>query len=257
MSEPPQEAEPTPADGSSEPPVPAEDADRAPGWYPDPDGSGWRRYWDGQGWSSASPEQLAEESGGAPAGRGRTVAGAVVVAVVIIAVATVILATSSSGSHSHQAAAVSTTTAARPPTSTRATTTAPSTTTSATASVTAIAVTGPAITKAVDAYVAAYNARSIRQLGALFSPQLVRRTGAGEVQNLARALVVYSGQFAAETTPQLALAGVYVVPGAGQGGAGARFGVYAHGHRTRGTISFHFTQTGSRLLIDRLDIRDH
>ena len=117
--------------------------------------------------------------------------------------------------------------------------------------------TAAEVTNAVQAYVAAYNARSIAALGALFSPTLVRRAGAGRPQNLATALALYRGQFAVQPNPDLVLANVKVAPGVGQASAGASFGVYAHNRRTRGKIAFHFTASGPVLLIDQLNIHVH
>ena len=115
--------------------------------------------------------------------------------------------------------------------------------------------TADAINAALDAYVSAYNARSITAMAALFLTQLVRRTGNRHPENLAGALAIYRGQFATEANPDLRLAVVHLAPGVGQASAGALFGVYEHHRRTRGTIAFHFTQSGPRLLIDQLVVR--
>jgi hypothetical protein len=253
MSGPPDGDEPTPPpDEAPEPaaspsaPAPAEGGERPPGWYPDPDGSGWRRYWDGQRWSSASAEQLADETAGS-GGRSpivaRLVVGAGVLALIIVVIVLV------SGTSTHTSGTGST--AAAPPTlHASGTTTSATTTTSTTAPV------APAqIGAALNAYVSAYNARSITALGALFSPRLVRRTGNGHPENLAGALTIYRGQFAAEAHPDLVLADIHMTSGVGQASAGALFGVYAHHRRSRGTIAFHFTQSGSQLLIDQLVVR--
>lgn len=238
---------PGPAEPAGEPepaePAPAEGEERAPGWYPDPDGSGWRRYWDGQGWSAASAEQLAEETAGSGRGWSPLAARLVAVAGVLAVIIVVIVLASASGSHKSSTSSATSTPSAS------------ATTTTATTASTPAPLAPAQVTAALNAYVSAYNARSIAALGALFSPQLVRRTGNGHPENLAGALAIYRGQFAAEAHPDLVLADVHVAPGVGQASAGALFGVYAHHRRSRGTIAFHFTQSGSQLLIDQLVVR--
>ncbi len=232
----------------------AEQPDREPGWYPDPDGSGWRRYWDGTAWATASAEELAraepkqrDAERPAPDRQRNLIAGLVAVIVVVI-IAVVIIAAAGSSKKTNHAASSGASTTAR--TLTSLTTTATSTATTTTPAL----LTAAAVTQAVNAYVAAYNARSTRALRRLFSPSLIRRSDDGAPQNLARAMAVYRGQFSAEATPDLVLAGLRVTPGAGQATAGAYFGVYAHNRRTRGKIAFHFVPSGSGLRIDELNI---
>jgi hypothetical protein len=257
MSEPP---EGTPPSGGG-PSAPG-DAERAPGWYPDPDGSGWSRYWDGHAWAPVTPEQLAEREG-APARRsrfGRTIdrvliSGAVIVAAVVLVVATRSSGGGSSATHTTATQTVGArTTATRsvPPSRAHGTTGATGATGASTTPLTAAAITG-----VVNGYVSAVNHRNLPALTALLSPQLVRHAGNGPPQNLARALTLYRAQFAAEANPGLKLGGLHVAPGAGQGSAGARFGINQHGGRTRGTIAFHMAQSGPRLLIDQLIVRNH
>ena len=235
-------------------PVASGDGERAPGWYPDPDGSGWRRYWDGSAWAPVTPEQLAErERAGGDGGdgsdrpsRGRIVAR-VLVSVVVIAAAIVIAVVASNSSSSKHTANSGHTTS----TSSRLTTSRTSTSTTPTA------VTAAALTAVATGYASAINHRNLPALTALFAPTLVRRGANGQPQNLAKALALYQAQFAAEANPQFKLSGLHVAPGAGQGSAGGRFGVNQHGQRTRGTIAFHMTQAGPRLLIDQLVVRNH
>jgi len=287
MSDPPDPTDEGPAEGSS--PGPPGDAPREAGWYADPDGSGWRRYWDGSAWAPVTQEQLAERGDGSS--RGRRMAQIGVIAAVVIAAIVVIVATTGSSGTKHAASTVASTTAGTHATSTtRATTTTRSTSTTRHTSTTrrtsttrststtkhtsttrststtkstttttgaSTPVTAAAITAVVNAYVAAYNSHNIAALRALMSPQLVRHGGNGPPQNLAQALAIYQAQFAAEPNPQLRLAGLHVLPGVGAGSAGARSGVNSHGQRTRGTIAFHMTQTGPRLLIDQLVVRNH
>ncbi len=265
MSEPSDGTDETPGAGGSEPgDAPAEqgaaEPEREPGWYPDPDGSGWRRYWDGKAWATASAEELAraEPKRELPRrgtdGR-RNLARAFVALVVVVVVAGVIIAASgSSTKRSHTASPVVLTTV-RSLTPRTATPTSTATTTITT--FTPVHVTAAAVTRALNAYVVAYNARSITALRSLFSPALIRRANNGAPQDLTRAMAVYRGQFSTEANPQLALAGVRVAPGAGHATAGAYFGVYAHNRRTRGTIAFHFVPSGSGLLIDQLNVHDH
>jgi hypothetical protein len=167
----------------------------------------------------------------------------------VVVVVVIIAASGSSKKTSHEAASRAATTG---PTSTPRTTTTTTTTTT-----TPSFLTAAAVTRAVNAYVAAYNARSIPALRNLLSPLLIRRANNGAPQNLTRAIAVYRGQFAAEATPDLVLAGVRVEPGAGQATAGAHFGVYAHNRRTRGRIAFHLVPSGSGLVIDQLNVHDH
>ena len=266
-AEPPAETARAPEPGA-EPPAPAETARapepgaapsesegaRAPGWYPDPDGSGWRRYWDGSNWSSASPEQLsvaASELDGAAVDRRRRIAQVTVVGVVLAAIVAVIVATGSSGRHTTatDVAGASATTAA--------TTSAPATATTTTTSSAPAPVTVAQVHSTLNAFVAAYNARSLAGLSAVFAPSLVRRVIGHSPQNLATALALYAAQFGATPNPDLVLADVKVAPGIGQAGAGAHYGVYAHNRRTRGTMIFHFTASGQKLLIDRLRLTVH
>jgi hypothetical protein len=114
-----------------------------------------------------------------------------------------------------------------------------------------------AINNVVNGYVSAVNHRNAVALAALLAPNLVRRTGTGPPKNLAQSLALYRSQFAAEGSPQMKIAGLHVAPGLGQGSAGARFGINQHGGRTHGTIAFHFTPAGRRLLIDQLVVRNH
>jgi len=245
------------SDPPEDTPVASGGGERAPGWYPDPDGSGWRRYWDGNAWAPVTPEQLAErerEGGdGADGGserpsRGRIVAR-VVVSLVVIAAAIVIAAVASNSSSSKHTANSSHSTSAH--------TSSGSTTSHTSTSTTPTAVTAAAITALTSGYASAINHRNLPALTALFAPSLVRRGGNGQPQNLAKALALYKAQFAAEANPQFKLSGLHVAPGTGQGSAGGRFGLNQNGQRSRGTIAFHMTQMGPRLLIDQLVLRNH
>lgn len=200
---------------------------REPGWYTDPSSAGgWRRYWDGERWTNATPDQLAQL---ARRRRRRGGVGALVLGLVLIA-GVIVASLGGGGTSTHRHARVS-----------PRVTPVPAVTTNAAASV-------------VDAYVAAYNSRHIDRLQALFAPTLTRVIeGSSHVQGLSGTMAVLRSQLRGPGDLALVLRDEHVSLGPGDvATATASYGVNINGRRQRGTLTLHLVASGGALLIDRI-----
>lgn len=171
--------------------------------------------------------------------------------------AAIVIAVSGGGTHPTGTRASSVTTSASSVSSTPTTSATATSTPRPTTAVTAAGVTAAEVESVVNAYVAAYNSRQPHALRALFSPSLVRRTGPGRPQNLARAMRVYRGQLGSEPNPDFVLSNVHVTTTPTGGRATADYAVTILGQRQQGTITFGLTPHGNGLLVDEIVISSH
>jgi hypothetical protein len=103
-------------------------------------------------------------------------------------------------------------------------------------------------------YEAAYSAKSITQLEALFAPSFTRHTGTHAAENREEALTTYRTQFSQLQEPTYSLSSVQITPGTGEASATASYSISSQNGTVGGTIEFHVAPNGSGLAFDQITI---
>jgi hypothetical protein len=92
-------------------------------------------------------------------------------------------------------------------------------------------------------------------LGALFTPDLVRRDTAKTTTGRDTALAIYRDQWTQLSSPTYTLTNVAIVPGQREATAHGDYEITAAGKTpATGTIGFHLTSASGTLLIDEIDL---
>ena len=105
-------------------------------------------------------------------------------------------------------------------------------------------------------YADRYHAEDATELGALFTPDAVRRNGSSPPQGRAAAIADYRSQFAKlASPPSYRLSGLKMDARPGSVTVTGRYAITTGTGTTTGAVSFGLVDSGRRLLIRRLDIR--